>query len=429
MNKKILKIALPNIISNITVPLLGLVDISMMGHLNSEKYLGAIALGITIFNFIYISFIFLRMGTSGFTAQAYGEKNFTKSINWLVRALLVSVIAGIFLIILQIPIEWLALNLIEGSVEIENLAAQYFRIRIWAAPATISMYAITGWLIGMQNTKSPMIVAIFINIVNIGANLIFVFGMDMKSDGVALGTLIAQYSGLVLILFILKKYYGNLFKYIKIKVVLHLEELKKFAKVNSNILIRTLSLIGIMSFFTSVSAKMGDDILAVNTLLLQFFMFFSYLIDGFAYAAEALTGKYLGAKDFSKLKLTIKYIFIWAGAVSLVFTGIYLFGFKQIINLLTNNLKITNIAISYKWWVIAIPIFSFAAFIWDGIYIGLTSSKEMRNTMLLASLLFFILWFTLKDTQANNALWFSMLFFLASRGVIQTIYFRKISYY
>ncbi len=429
MNKKILTIALPNIISNITVPLLGLVDISMMGHLNSEKYLGAIALGITIFNFIYISFIFLRMGTSGFTAQAYGEKNFTKSINWLVRALLVSVIAGIVLIILQMPIEWVALNLIEGSVEIENLAAQYFRIRIWAAPATISMYAITGWLIGMQNTKSPMVVAIFINIVNIVANLIFVFGMDMKSDGVALGTLIAQYSGLVLILFILKKYYGNLFKYFKIKAVLHLEELKKFAKVNSNILIRTLSLIGIMTFFTSVSAKMGDDILAVNTLLLQFFMFFSYLIDGFAYAAEALTGKYLGAKDFSKLKLTIKYIFIWAGAVSLVFTGIYLLGFKQIINLLTNNLKITNIAISYKWWVIAIPIFSFAAFIWDGVYIGLTASKEMRNTMLLASLLFFILWFTLKDTQPNNALWFSMLFFLASRGIIQTIYFRKISYY
>ena len=426
MNRKILKIAIPNIISNITVPLLGLVDISMVGHLSSEKYLGAIALGITIFNFIYISFIFLRMGTSGFTAQAYGEKNFTKSINWLSRSLLVSVIAGISLIALQVPIEYLALTVIDGSTEIETLTSQYFRIRIWAAPATIGMYAISGWLIGMQNAKSPMTIAIFINVVNIVANMFFVYKLNMKSEGVALGTLIAQYSGLLLSIFILKKYYGKLFKYFRIKAVLQIQELKKFVKVNSNILIRTLCLIGIMTFFTSISAKMGDDILAANTLLLQFFMFFSYLIDGFAYAGEALVGKFLGAKDFLKLKKIIKYLFLWAGAISIIFTLTYLLGFKQILSLLTDNDNIIDITLKYKWWIVAIPIFSFAAFIWDGIYIGLSASKEMRDTMILASLVFFILWFLLKDSFENNALWFAMLFFLVGRGIIQTFYFRKI---
>lgn len=427
MNKNILKLAIPNVISNITVPLLGLVDLSIMGHLGSEKYIGAIALGTMIFNFIYLLFVFLRMSTSGFTAQAYGKRNFTESISWLSRALIASTIAGVTLIILQIPIERIAFNLIEGSSETEQLAIEYFKIRIWAAPAAISLYGITGWFIGMQNTKSPMLIAISINIVNVVANLFFVFVLEMKLEGVALGTLIAQYFGFFLSLFILRKYYSKLFKYFRKKAVLQVSELIKFAKLNSNILIRTISIMIVLTYFTSVSAKMGDDILAVNTLLLQFLMFFSYLIDGFAYAAEALSGKYYGAKNNKLLEKSIKYTFFWSFGVAILFSGIYFISFENILGLLTNNQGIIQEAMIYRFWAISIPVLSFVAFIWDGIYIGLTASKEMRNTMLLSTfVVFFPFYFLLKAEYVNHALWFALLAFLAARGVFQTIYARKI---
>ncbi len=426
MNKRILKLALPNIISNITVPLLGLVDISMMGHLDSVKYLGAIALGSSVFSFIYMTFGFLRMSTSGFTAQAYGQRDFSASINWLSRAILLALIAGFTLILFQIPIKWAAFKLLEANRETEQLAVQYFLIRIWAAPATISLYALTGWFIGMQNAKTPMFTAVFINLVNIGANVFFVFVADMKSDGVALGTVIAQYSGLLLSILILKKFYGKLFRYFKLKNIMQIQALLKFVKVNTDIFIRTLCLISVVTFFTYASAQMGDNILAVNTLLLQFFLFFSYLTDGFSYAAEALSGSFYGADNIRKLKLSVKYIFIWGGGTAVLFSFLYLIFFQNILYLLTDNLAIINLAVEYKFWIIILPLASFAAFVWDGIYIGLTASDAMRNTMLLASALFFLLWFSLKSDFENNALWFSMLVFLGARGLIQTVYFKKI---
>lgn len=426
MNKKILNLAIPNVISNVTVPLLGLIDLAMMGHLGSEKYIGAIALGTMIFNFIYMIFGFLRMGTSGFTSQAIGRRDFSESVSWLGRALIASTIAGLGLIILQIPIEWIAFKFVEGSAETELLAAEYFRIRIWAAPATIGMYGITGWFIGMQNTKTPMVLAILINLLNLTGNLIFVFGFDMKSSGVALGTVVAQYTGFFVSILLLRKYYGKLFKYFNKQAILKLTELVKFARVNANIFIRTICLISVMTYFTSVSAKLGDDILAANTLLFQFFMFFSYLMDGFAYASEALTGKYFGANDPKNLKKSIKYSFLWSFSFAIVFTLIYLVFAKNILSLLTNNQTIIEVGMEYVWWVVAIPIVSFSAFIWDGVYIGLTASKEMRNTMLLATAIFFPIWFLFRETYQNNALWLAMIVFLAFRGIFQTFYARKI---
>lgn len=429
MNKKILRLAVPNVISNITVPLLGLIDLAMMGHLPSEKYIGAIALGTMIFNFIYIAFGFLRMGTSGFTAQAIGRRNFTESISWLSRAVLVGAIAGFSLILLQIPIEWAAFKLIEGSAETERLAAEYFRIRIWAAPATIGLYGITGWFIGMQNTKIPMVLAILINLINLGANLLFVFVFDMKSNGVALGTVVAQYIGLAFSIFLLRKYYGRLFNYFNRQAVFKISELVKFAKVNADILIRTLCLVGVITYFTSASAKMGNEILAANTLLLQFQMFFSFLIDGFAYAAEALSGKYLGAKNRTNLLKSVKYSFAWSFFLSVLFTLIYFAFAKNILMLLTNNEEIIETAMIYALWVTAIPLASFAAFIWDGIYVGLTAAKQMRNAMLLSILTFFPVWFIFKSDFQNHALWAAMLLFMASRGIFQTIYARKLFLY
>ncbi len=297
MNRRILDLAIPNIISNITVPLLGMVDMALMGHLENKAYIGAVAVGSMIFNFIYWAFAFLRMSTSGFVAQAFGRRNFGEVMLNLARPLGLAVLAGLGLIALQWPIALLGFHIIESSAEVEILARQYYHIRIFAAPATIGLYAFTGWFIGMQNTRIPMVIAIAINLINIGISVLFVRGMGMGASGVALGTLIAQYCGLLMAILFLRGYYKKLFSYFRKEHLFERVALWKFFHVNKDIMIRTLCLILALSFFTAKSAARGDTILAVNSLLLQFFMFFSFFIDGYAHAAEALTGRFIGARD------------------------------------------------------------------------------------------------------------------------------------
>lgn len=421
MNKKILQLALPNIVSNITIPLLGLVDMALMGHLGNNKYIGAIALGGVIFNLIYWSFAFLRMGTSGFTAQAYGEKNEAKAITILARALLVAVTAALLIVLLKGPIEWISFKLINGSNEVEQLAAEYFRIRIWAAPATISIFALSGWFLGMQNAKIPMMISILINIANIGFNCLFIFGLGMKSNGVALGTVLAQYLGLLFSLFLLNKYYRPLFKLIRKKTLLDLESMLLFFKVNRDIFLRTLCIITVFTFFTSRSAATNDTILAVNSLLLQFLLFYSYFIDGFAYAAEALTGRYIGANNFDRLRKVTRLLFIWGIALAIAYSLLYLFGNKFILQLLTNDQDILKAARPFLFWIVLIPAVGTASYLWDGIFIGATASKGMLYSMLGATLLvFFPLYFGLQNKLGNHALWLAMIAFMGSRGLFQT---------
>lgn len=424
MNKKILNLAIPNIISNLTIPLLGMIDLAIVGHLNSNIYIGAIALGTMIFNLIYWTFAFLRMGTSGLTAQAFGARNFSEVMVTLLRGLAVAAVAAFFLVILQIPIEKLAFYLVDGSVEIEQHARSYFYIRIWAAPATIALYAFTGWFIGMQNTKIPMIIALFVNLLNIVLNYTFVYIFNLKSDGVAWGTLIAQYSGLILAFILLKFYFNKYFKYIKLELVLKTAGLVNFFKVNSDILVRMICILSVFTFFTSKSASIDDNILAANTLLLQFLFIFSFLTDGFAYAAEALTGKYYGAKHFIKLKQAIRLVFIWGFIISALFTVIYAFGNKLILKALTNQPQIIAAAKDFTIWVILIPIISVTSFIWDGIFIGLTATKQMRNSMIISVLIvFFPVFFILNPHLQNHALWLAFLLFMFSRGFVQSIMF------
>lgn len=426
MNKRILKLALPNIVSNITIPLLGLVDMALMGHLNNEKYIGAIALGGVIFNLIYWSFAFLRMGTSGFTAQAYGENDKSKAITILARAIIVAISAAILVIILQRPIEWIAFKLINGSTDVEHLAAEYFRIRIWAAPATISIYALSGWYLGMQNAKIPMFISILVNIVNIGCNFLFIFGFNMHSNGVALGTVIAQYTGLIFSLFLLKRNYSDLFKLIKKEAIFSIEAMIGFFKVNSDIFFRTLCIITVFTFFTSRSAATDDTILAVNSLLLQFLMFYSYFIDGFAYAGEALVGKYVGAHDLTKVKLVVRKLFISGLILTVIYSAVYYFGNDFILHLLTNNQAIIEAAAPYLFWVVLIPIISTSSYIWDGIYIGATASRGMLYSMLGATfLVFFPIYFWFKPQLGNHALWLAMVAFMGSRGLFQTLIVKR----
>jgi len=426
VNKKILDIALPNIISNITIPLLGIVDLALMGHLGEVDFIGGIALGGTIFNFLYWGFAFLRMGTSGITAQAYGARNLSESILSLGRALLVAAAGSLLILLLQKPIALLSFSYIDSETSVENIALSYYNIRIWAAPATIGLYALTGWFIGMQNSKIPMTIAIICNIINISLSAYFVYGLNLDARGVALGTVIAQYCGLVLASIFIWRYYRRLFKYWTNKGLMKLKELKHFVLINKDIFIRTLCIIFVFTFFTTESASTNKTILAVNSLLLQFLFIFSYLMDGFAYAAEALVGRFVGAQNRKNLLTTIRYLFIWGTGISLIFTLFYALGGNWILSMLTNNSETISAASPYMKWLILLPILSFASFLYDGIYIGATASVYMRKTMMAATILIFVpVYFGLKDILFNHGLWIAMLSFMLARGLFQALYFKK----
>lgn len=427
MNRNILHLAIPNIISNVTILLLGLADLALMGHLGSEIYIGAVSLGTVIFNFIYWGFSFLRMGTSGFTAQAYGWKKQDKCFHLLVRALMVSGTISILLILLRAPIEFFSFKLINGSQEVETLAAEYVRIRIWAAPATLGLFVLNGWFLGMQNAKYPMITSILANVFNMGLSILFVLVFEMKSAGVALGTVLAQYLGIAVGAFLLLKKYKGLFHHFNLKAVIQTRELKSFFKLNSDILIRTFCVIAVFTFFTSRSASINDHILAVNSILIQFLLLFALFIDGLAFAGEALAGRYIGEKDKVRFYQLTRLLFVWGSLLAGGFGVFYLFGSRQILKILTSQTELIETALDFRWWVVLTPVFTFISFIWDGIYIGATASKEMRNTMLVATFLVFApAYFLLQDQLGNHALWLAMMLFMLGRGVLQTILYPKI---
>ena len=418
MNRKILLLAIPNIVTNISIPLLGMVDLGLMGHLESELYIGAIALGSMIFNFLFWGFGFLRMGTSGFTAQAYGSRNLQESMHVLIRSVVVAISGGILMIFLQIPIERLAFSLIGGSPEVEQLAREYFYIRIYASPATLIMFALTGWFIGMQNARTPMILMISINVMNILFSLGFINLLSMKSDGIALANVLSQCTGILLTIFFIKGYYRKLKKYYNLSEAMKWRAIKPYIAVNKDIFIRTLCLIFVLSFFTTQSANTSDTILAVNTLLFQFFFFFSYFIDGYAYAAEALIGRYTGAQSRSQLKRAIRMLFFWGIGLTAGFTILYGFGGQFILSLLTNNPTLILESHPYFFWVILIPIITFSAFLWDGIYVGATATVPMRNSMLIITVLIFLpAYYLLKEPLGNNGLWLATMIWLAARGI------------
>ena len=426
MNKRILKIALPNIVSNITIPLLGIVDLALMGHLGKVDFIGAIALGGTIFNFLYWGFAFLRMGTSGITAQAYGARDLSETILSLSRALLVALIGSIFILILQKPISDLSFYVIDSEESVETIAKSYYYVRVWAAPATIGLYALTGWFIGMQNSKIPMVIAIISNVINIALSSFFVYGMNLDARGVALGTVIAQYCGLFLALFFIFRFYRRLFRYWSILGMMKIKELKNFIAINKDIFIRTLCIIFVFTFFTTESANTNKNILAVNSLLLQFLFIFSYFMDGFAFAAEALVGKFIGAKNQTGLRSVIRLLFIWGIGISLAFTFFYATSSNWILSALTNNKSTILEAQAYIKWVVLLPILSFGSFLLDGIFIGATASKYMRKTMMASTLLVFIpCYYFLSESFQNHGLWIAMLGFMMARGIFQTLYYKK----
>lgn len=426
INKKILQIAVPSIISNITVPLLGLIDVTIVGHLGAAAYIGAIAVGGMLFNIIYWIFGFLRMGTSGMTSQAYGRHDMEEVTRLLLRSVGVGLLISVCLLVLQYPIRQLAFTFIQTTKEVEELATLYFQICIWGAPAMLGLYGFAGWFIGMQNSRFPMYIAITQNIVNIIASLCFVYLLHMKVAGVAFGTLTAQYAGFLMALILWKRYYGGLKKHITWRDVLQKQAMLRFFQVNRDIFLRTLCLVIVTLFFTSVGAAQGEVVLAVNTLLMQLFTLFSYIMDGFAYSGEALAGKYIGAGNRIALHRTVRQLFIWGIGLSTGFTLLYLFGGKAFLGLLTNEVSVIREAGNYFYWVLAIPLAGFAAFLWDGIFIGATATRQMFYSMLAASASFFLVYYSLHEWMGNHALWLAFIVYLSLRGIMQAVLSRKI---
>ena len=429
-DRQILKIALPSIVSNITVPLLGLVDVSIVGHLGAAAYIGAIAVGGMLFNIIYWLFAFLRMGTGGMTSQAFGARNLKEVMRLLLRSVLLGIGLGVLLILLQHLLCELALYLIAPpTAEVAQLTRTYFNICIYGAPAMLGLYGVTGWFLGMQNSRSPMWVAIVQNVVNILCSLLLVYGFGLKVDGVALGTLIAQYAGFLTALFLLMRHYRRLMRYLPehlfsakaLHTLWNRTAMARFFSVNRNIFLRTLCLVTVTLFFTSAGAAQGEVILAVNTLLMQLFTLYSYLMDGFAFAGEALSGRYIGARHAEAFFSTVRRLFGWGALMSLLFTLTYALGGASFLQLLTSDEEVIAASATYFPWALLIPLCGLAAFIWDGIYIGATATRGMLLSMAIATLTFFLLYAALHTIWGNHALWLAFLAYLLQRGLMQTL--------
>lgn len=407
---------------------------SIVGHLDSADYIGAIARASAIFNLIYWNFSFLRMGTSGFTAQFYGAGNRQEQANILIRSLFIALIGAVIIIACQSFILKLGYLIFDTNIQIATYVNEYFSIYIWAAPAILGMYAFNGWFVGMQDAKTPMFIAIGINIVNIGLSLFFVYVLGMKIDGVALASVCAQYMGLFSAFTICLFKHKELRKFINFSILKDTKAFIPLFKVNTDILIRTLALVTVTTFFMSASSRDNtNNIMDVNALLMQLFILFSYFMDGFAYAAEALTGKFIGARRRSELKSLVHYLFRWGFVIVFIFTSVYVIFFEQILNILTDKQNIIELAIQYKYWVFIIPIAGFSAFLWDGIFIGATASRQMRNSMLVAAATFFLIYFSFYHfftlffvKNSNNILWFVFILYLAMRGIAQMIMARTI---
>jgi MATE family multidrug resistance protein len=426
LNKQILLLAIPNILTNLSVPLLSSVDTAVVGHLDKVYYLGAIAIGSMIFNFIYWAFGFLRMGTTGLTSQAFGKGDEREVALNLFRPAFIALLFGVIIIALQFIIAEISFSLITASAEVERFASQYFYIRIYAAPATLLIYVFHGWFLGMQNAKYPLILLVSVNLLNLFFNLLFIYQFGMKSEGVAFGTVLAQYSGLLLALSLFMKKYKSYLSYFSFSGILEFSKLKKFYQVNSNIFIRTLALLFVLSFFTAESAKFGDNILAANTILMQMWIIISYAVDGFAFAAESIVGKLIGAKDFVKLKLTVKYLFVWGIGIGAVFTIIYSLTGELLIRLFTNNQAIVEVALLFVGWTIISQIINSISFIWDGIYIGATKTQAMRNSMLFSAFVVFLpTYFLTRNYIGNHALWLALTLFMIVRATTLTFLARK----
>ena len=405
LNREILKLAIPSILANITVPLVGIADIAVAGHLSGSAaiFIGGISIGSLLFDMLYWNFSFLRIGTGGMTAQAYGRDDMSAAAATLIRSVFVSMLIAISCILIQWAFVDFVFLFVKCSPDVRALAETYFHIRIWAAPATLTLMALKGWFIGMQNSVIPMATDLIVNGMNIAGSIILAMGLPawgfsgIGFPGISVGTVAAQYSGLLFaVSMLMLRYHKKVFAGFSLKDARESftgHEMKRFFNLNADLFIRSLAIMGIYAGITVISARYGDMMLAVSSILVQLMMIFSYFTDGFAYAGEALTGKFIGRRDKPAVRQTVRSVFAWSMSVAAVFMVLYAFFARPMLYVLTSDTEVVTASMEFIPWLIPMPIIGCAAFTWDGIYVGATASKPIRNSTLWAVLGFFIVWF------------------------------------
>ena len=423
-DKEILAIALPAIASNITTPLLGLADAAITGHIGEAVFLAAIAVGGTMFNMLYWVLNFLRMGSGGLTAQAYGRGDMDAAATVLWRGLLLAYALGTAIIALSGSAGYAALRFLDADGATASYAQRYFSIAVWGAPAVLASYVLTGWFLGMQNSRAPMWMALWTNVVNIAVSVGLVVGAGWKIEGVATGTLVAQWAGVALGLVLLRRYRPRA---VALRRLVRGDGLRRYFSVNADIFLRTLCLVAVTVWFTRSGAQAGVVTLAANALLMQLFMLLSFFMDGFAYAGEAIGGRCYGAADGAGLHTVVRTLLRWGAALALLFGAAYLAGGRLILELLTDRREVVADAMRYLPWAAAVPLAGVWAFVWDGIFIGMTRTRAMLAAMAAAMAVFFAAW-TLTRAMGNHGLWLAFVLYLATRGAVEwALYYRSSS--
>ncbi|MBT8131880.1 MAG: MATE family efflux transporter [Gammaproteobacteria bacterium] len=394
-----------------------MVDTAVVGHLDSPHYIGAVAVGATIFSFLYTGLNFLRMGTTGITAQTLGSGDNSELRTVLGQVLSVAFAMAAVLILLQAPIGALALWLINPAADVAAQTELYYSIRIWSAPAALANFALVGWFIGLHNARAPLLMMVLVNIVNIGLDLLLVVYLGMKTDGVALASVMAEYSGLAVgLLLVMRELRLRPGHWLR-KRLLDRDRYTRLFAVNSNLLIRTMSLMFAFGFLTAMSARQGTVILAANAILLNFQYFMASALDGFANAAEALVGRAIGARHPDSIRRAIRLSMFWSVVIALLFVISFWLGGVSIINLLTDLETVRAATVIFLPWIIISPLVSTWSFLYDGVYVGATLAREMRNTMLISVFMIFLPAYYLLQPLGNHGLWLAFLMFMGARGL------------
>ena len=395
LNSQILRLAIPSILANITIPLVGLVDTAIVGHIASATAIGGIAIGTMLFDLLYWNFGFLRVGTSGMTAQAFGRGDRVECVRLFSQSMGIALIGAALIWLIQWLFVRIVLMLVPCSPEVAIFASEYFFIRVWAAPATLALMAFKGWFIGMQDTVSPMITDIVVNVVNMVVSYVLAVHTPMGALGVALGTVIAQFTGLTVAVILLLIKYRQLWKGLSpLRLALDGQGMKRLLSLNGNLFVRSICFMVVYVGFTSLASKYGDVELAVSTIMMKLFMLFSYFVDGFAYAGEALVGKEIGEKKSgiqygeSDIARVVRLLFAWSLGVGVLFTVIFALWSGDFYCAMTSDATVLVRLADYTVWLIAMPIVSTLAFMWDGVYAGATAGKQIRNAMIYAALAF-----------------------------------------
>lgn len=425
-DRAVWRIAAPMIIAAISTPLLGMVDTAVVGHLEQPWYLGAVAAGTTIFTVLFMGLNFLRMGTTGVTAQAFGAMQGGAVRDTLGQALATAIVLAVAMILLQRLIIEAALLALAPGVEVAAYTREYFGVRIYSAPASLANFVVIGWLLGMQNARGPLVLTLSINAINIVLDLVFVLLLGMRVRGVALATVIAELAGLAVGLYFVRHELARFPGAWRRAALLDLAQYRRLFAISGNLLLRTLSLMFVFAFITAQGARMGDTVLAANAILMNFQYLLSYALDGIAHAAEALAGKAIGARDAAGLRETIRRTLRWSVAFAVLIALAYAAGGTRLIDLLTGIPELRAAARTYLPWLVLSPLVSVWCFLYDGVFIGATRSREMRIVMMASTLLVFLPAWFLARGLGNHALWLSFLLFMAARGIGMHLWLRRL---